>query len=90
MSRKRTPEGRRGVEAYTAVQLHQFLVADAVKGHATFLPWAVAAYERIGSVEQIGAEAAYRRVLAEVESLTGRGMPVDPPATRDELRRLGI
>ena len=74
---KLTPEGRRGVDAYTAQELHEFLVADAVKRHATYLPWAVAAYERIGEQRRIGAEAAYVVVVDEVEALTGlRLMPV--------------
>jgi hypothetical protein len=72
-----SPEGRKPPDAYTTAELHQFLVADAVKLHATDLPWAVAAYDRIGRVERIGAEAAYQRVYQEVRSLTGRGMPVN-------------
>jgi len=74
---KLTPDGRRGVDAYTAQELHEFLVADAVKRHATWLPWAVAAYERIAQQRRIGAEAAYTAVVDEVEALTGlRLMPV--------------
>ena len=74
---KLSPEGRRGVDAYTAQELHEFLVADAVKRHATWLPWAVAAYERIGEQRKCGAEAAYVAVVDEVEALTGlRLMPV--------------
>lgn len=72
-----SPEGRMGVEAYTAQELHRFLVADAVAKHATHLPWAVAAYQRIGSKTGKGAEAAFTAVLDEVETLTGiRMMPV--------------
>ena len=72
-----TPEGRRGVDAYTAQELHEFLVADAVKRHPTTIEWAVAAYERIGQQRRIGAEAAYTAVVDEVEALTGlRLMPV--------------
>ena len=71
-----SPEGRKPVGAYTAAELHKFLVADAVKLHATHLPWFVAACDRIGQQERIGSEAAYRRVVDEVKSLTGRGMPV--------------
>lgn len=72
-----SPEGRQGVDAYTAQELHRFLVADAVAKHATSLPWAVAAYTRIGQKTRKGAEAAYQAVLDEVEALTGlRMMPV--------------
>lgn len=86
-----TPEGRRGVEHYSADELHKALVADAVKHHATFLPWAVAAYERIGERRRISAEAAYEAVLDEVEALTGiRRMPVASPATLAEMHRLGL
>lgn len=71
-----SPEGRKTVDAYTAAELHQYLVTDAVKLHATHLPWAVAAYTRIGQVDGCGAEEAYQRVRNEVKTLTGRGMPV--------------
>lgn len=96
MSRQRlSPEGRKGVEEYSANELHTFLVEDAVKRHATFLPWAVKAYERIGAVRHggggEGAETAYSAVLDEVEALTGlRMMPVASPATAEEMRRLGL
>jgi hypothetical protein len=88
--RKLTPEGRKGVEEYSAAELHTFLVEDAVKRHATFLPWAVAAYERIGAAPGgKGAEAAYQSVLDDVEGLTGlRRMPVGSPLTPEELARL--
>lgn len=69
-------EGRNPVDAYTAAELHQFLVTDAVKLHATDLPWAVAAYTRIGEQDGCSAEEAYQRVTGEVRALTGRGMPV--------------
>lgn len=72
-----TPEGRKGVDAYTAEELHRFLVEDAVKSHATFLPWAVAAYERIGRLRQTSADEAYQEVRQEVHVLRGRpGMPL--------------
>ncbi len=74
--RNLSPEGRKPVGAYSARELHQALVADAVKLHATHLPWAIAAYARIGQVERCGAEEAYQRVRGEVKALTGRGMPV--------------
>jgi hypothetical protein len=88
---KLTPEGRRGVEAYSVEELHGFLVEDAIKRHATFLPWAIAAYERIGEQRRVGAEAAYQAVLDEVESLTGlRRMPIASAATSAEMKRLGL
>ena len=84
-----TPDGRRGVESYSPTQLHQMLVTDAVKRHATHLPWAVEAYKRIGERTGKGAEAAFQAVLDEVETLTGsRDMPVDRPTTVAELARL--
>lgn len=87
--RNLSPEGREPVGAYTAKQLHEFLVADAVRSHATWLPWAVAAYSRIGEQTKQGAEAAYTAVLDEVETLTGlRRMPVGKPLTKRELREL--
>jgi len=65
------------VDAYTAAELHRFLVEDAVRRHATWLPWAVAAYERIGGNDPDAMEAAYQAVLDEVEALTGlRLMPM--------------
>lgn len=85
---RRTPEGRKGVETYSEAELRQFLVADAVAHHATYLPWAVAAYERIGKLSGRGAEAAYQETLDEVESLTGvRALPVTPSATGVEIGR---
>lgn len=93
MSRQRglSPEGRRDVEHYTPTQLHNFLVTDAVKHHATFLPWAIKAYEEIGKRRQTSAEDAYQAVLDEVQVLTGlRRMPVASPATGEEMRRLGL
>lgn len=84
-----TPDGRKGVESYSADQLHRMLVTDAVKRHATYLPWAVAAYERIGRRTGKGPEAAFQAVLDEVETLTGsRDMPVDRPTTAAELAAL--
>lgn len=88
---KRTPEGYRPVGDYSAAELHEMLVADAVKRHATYLPWAVAAYDRIGKLTNHGAEQAFTDVLDEVESLTGlRAMPVAPATTKRELRSFGL
>lgn len=93
MNRRRkmlSPEGRRGVEEYMPAQLHKFLVEDAVKRHATFLPWAVAAYDRIGAAPGgKGGDAAYVSVVDDVEQLTGsRHMPVGSPLTPEEMQRL--
>lgn len=86
MAKRLSPEGRRGVAEYTEAELHRFLVEDAVKSHATYLPWAVKAYDRIGQLNKRGAEAAYQAVLDEVESLTGlRHMPVGKPLSNAEL-----
>lgn len=66
------------VESMSADELHRQLVTDAVKGIATDLRWAVAAYERIGKLTRRGAEDAYQQVRAEVAELRGgwRGMPM--------------
>jgi hypothetical protein len=86
-----TPEGRRPVEAYDATTLHTFLVEDAVKNHATWLPWAVKAYQRIGDLTGRGPDDAYQAVLDEVEALTGiRKMPVASPVALAELKALGL
>lgn len=88
---KLTPEGRRGVDTYSEAELRRFLVEDAVKNHATHLPWAVAAYERIGRLSGKGSEQAFTDVVDEVEALTGRRlMPVGPPATPRELKAFGL
>lgn len=85
--RRVSPEGRRAVGEYSAAELHRFLVEDAVKRHATYLRWAVKAYERIGMATGRGAEDAYQAVLDEVEALTGlRRLPVAEPATSRDLR----
>lgn len=86
-----TPEGRLPVEAYTASQLHQFLVEDAVKHHATYLPWAVNAYKRIGERSGKGAEQAFQDVLDAVEALTGlRRLPEASAISEAELKALGL
>lgn len=75
--RRRSEEGRRHVDHYTATELHTFLVEDAVVRHATDLQWAVEAYERIGRLRGCGAELAFIAVVDEVETRTGlRHMPV--------------
>ena len=85
---KLSPEGRKGVEEYSAAELHQMLVSDAVKRHATSMQWAVAAYDRIGKLTKRGAEEAFQAVLDEVGALTGlRALPIERPATRGEIAR---
>jgi hypothetical protein len=82
-----SPEGRKPVGAYSETQLREFLVADAVKRHATHLPWAVAAYDRIGKLSRKGPEQAFVDVLDEVEALTGlRMMPVQPKVTEHDMK----
>lgn len=71
-----SPEGRKPVGFYNAQELHAFLVADALKFHATYLPWAIAAYDRIASLQRITPDAAYQQVRHDVRSKGGRGMPV--------------
>lgn len=93
MSRRRrgpelSLEGRLPVRQYKQGELHRMLVEDAVKRHATDLPWAVGAYDRIGKLSGKGAEAAYQAVLDDVEALTGlRVMPVTS-LSEVEFRRL--
>lgn len=61
-----------------ADELHRQLVADVVQGIATNLRWAIAAYQRIGTLTGKGAEWAYQQVRDEAAELRGgyRGMPV--------------
>jgi hypothetical protein len=71
-----SPEGRRDVREYKEGELRRFLVEDAVRHHATWLPWATAAYERIGKLSGKGAEVAYVSVVEEVMAVTGNNMLV--------------
>lgn len=89
MSKGRSAEGRKGVDAYTKAELHQLLVSDAVKSHATELPWMMAALKRIGGTAE-GMEAAYQAVVAEKAALTGSHMMPVAAATPAELRALGL
>jgi hypothetical protein len=62
-----------------------------VKHHATFLPWAVAAYTRIGERTRKGSEQAFQDVLDAVESLTGlRRLPEPSGISEAELKALGL
>jgi hypothetical protein len=84
-----SPEGRLAPDYYTPAELHRFLVADAVAGHATSLRWAIMAYVRIGKKSGKGADAAFQAVLDEVETLTGmRRMPVASGMTEAEMAAL--
>ena len=68
---------RKPVEALSARELLDELVADAVAHHPTALDRYVRACDRIGTLERCGPEEAHQRVLGEVETLTGsRKMPV--------------
>lgn len=73
---KLSPEGRRPPHTYTARELHDFLVADAMRLHATHLPWAVMAYDVIASKQRITPDAAYQQVLHDVRARGGRGLPI--------------
>jgi hypothetical protein len=68
-------EGRAHPDTYSAVELHQFLVHDAVLRHPTDLAWTVLAYKRIGEIRYgsagKGSDKALNAVLDEVEQLTG-------------------
>lgn len=73
------PSKPRPVHQFTEQQLHQMLVEDAVKRHETDPIWFVAAIMRIGVLSGLGKEAAFQRVIDEVEELTGsRMMPGAP------------
>jgi hypothetical protein len=69
-------EHRRPPQAYTAAELHDMLVADALSHIATPLPWAVAAYRRIAEARRITQDASYQEVLAAVLAGGGYGMPM--------------
>jgi len=71
----RSPEGRKHPLAYTAAQLHRFLVADAVAHHATDLAWAAGAYAEIARQRRQSPDAAFSAVVAEVEA-AGKAMPI--------------
>lgn len=73
----RHPITDKRVSDLTSPELHAQLITDAVTGVATPLPWAVAAYDRIGKLDRIGPEAAYQRVRQEILSL-GAPMPGAP------------
>jgi hypothetical protein len=70
------PDRRKPPQAYTARQLHEMLVADALAHIATPLEWAVRAYREIARQDRISQEAAYQRVRAEVKASGKYGMPV--------------
>jgi hypothetical protein len=72
-----TPPGqRKPPPTYTARQLHEMLVADALTHIATPLMWAVKAYREIARQERISQEDAYQRVRAEVKAGGRYGMPM--------------
>jgi hypothetical protein len=69
-------EHRRPPMAYSATELHDMLVADALAHIATPLRWAEAAYVRIAEGRRLTVDAAYREVLAAVVAGGGYGMPM--------------
>lgn len=72
-----TPPGqRKPPQTYTARQLHEMLVADALGHIATPLLWAVRAYREIARQDRISQEDAYQRVRQEVKASGRYGMPV--------------
>jgi hypothetical protein len=71
------PDRRRKVDHYSADELHEILVHDAVHSRPTNLLWAVEAYERIGRLRGNGPELAYVAVVDAKEAASGnRLMPV--------------
>lgn len=82
-------EGRMHVEMYTPAELHRFLVADAVKGHATTMSWLVLAVQRIGAKTGKTAEEAFQAVVTEVEGL-GCRMPIADPIAKAELAAMMV
>lgn len=70
----RSPEGRRAPQHYSAQQLHDFLVDDAIKGHATELRWATAAYQEIAKQRRQNPDQAFAAVRNEVIA-AGKFMP---------------
>lgn len=83
-----SPEGRFRVGDYNERQLHEFLVEDAVRHHATDLRWAILAYRRIGKLNGRGPEEAFKAVVDEVEALTGMAMMPVASLSEVELRKL--
>jgi hypothetical protein len=70
------PDRRRPVDRYSADELHEILVHDAVHSRPTNLLWAVEAYERIGRERGNGPELAYVAVVDAKEAASGnRLMP---------------
>lgn len=65
------------VHDLSSQQLRARLVQDAVKGVATPLAWAVAAYMRIAHLDQVTEDQAYVQVRQEVAGL-GAVMPGAP------------
>jgi hypothetical protein len=70
------PEHRTHPHAYSAKELRAMLVADALAHQPTPLLWCIAAFNRIGELERITADAAYQAVRGEVKARGGRGMPM--------------
>jgi uncharacterized membrane protein YidH (DUF202 family) len=85
------PKGRKQVDAYSAVELHQMLVTDGVErfigdphpkprieiaNEQAYLAWFVLAIQRIAVLDRIGIDAALMRVNDECVMLCGRPLRV--------------
>jgi|GEM_PF-5775995 len=70
------PSQRQHPSAYAPAHLRQLIVEDAVRSHATHLPWMVAALQIISKAEgrgtSRGLDETFESIVLEVESLTGR------------------
>lgn len=69
--RRQSRRHRRHPSKYRSSRLIDMLVADALDGVATPLPWAVAAYAEIGRQTGKGPEWAFTHVRDEVHALGG-------------------
>lgn len=82
-------EGRQHVEMYTPAELRRFLVADAVKGHATTMSWFVLAVQRIATKTGTTVDEAFQSIVTEVEGL-GCRMPIADPIAKAELAAMMV
>jgi hypothetical protein len=87
-SRVTNIEGRYPVRDYSEQQLRTILVEDAVRKHATDLPWFIEAITRIGKLSRRGPEAAFNELVNEVETLTGVASLPMGSVTPAEMQRL--
>lgn len=66
------PAKREDPSTYAPEHLRQLLVEDAVRSHATHLPWLVAAVQLIARAERKGLDDVFTSIVQEVETLAGR------------------